>query len=199
MVATRLLIWRHGRTEWNATRRLQGQLDVDLDDLGRTQALAGAARLADEKPDAIVASDLRRALSTAAELAELTGLPVRQDPRLRERDFGQWQGLTHAEIEQRFPAEYAHWRAGGPAGCGIEETEDLAKRAAAAMTEAADLAPGGTVVVVSHGGTAKHGAVALLGWPPSVLPGLGVLDNCRWLELRFSALRGWRLRAYNVG
>jgi probable phosphoglycerate mutase len=196
---TRLIVWRHGQTAWNVANRIQGQLDVDLDPAGVAQAAAAAARLAQLRPAAIVSSDLRRASDTAAALAALTGLEVRYDPRLRERSFGEWQGLTNAEAAEKYPVEYARWRAGATIdGCGVEEADDLGKRGSSAFREAAELAPGGTVVAVSHGATAKYGMVALLGWPSSVLPGIGALSNCHWLDLRAYPSAGWQLRAYNV-
>jgi probable phosphoglycerate mutase len=194
-----LIVLRHGQTAWNAEGRIQGQLDVELTELGIEQAAAAARRLAELRPDAIVSSDLRRAADTAAALAALTGVPVRFDPRLRERDFGLWQGLTGAEAAARYPEEYARWQSGEPIdGCDVESREDLAKRASAGLQEAADLVPGGTVVAVMHGGAARHGVVALLGWPPEILPGLAPLANCRWMELRHDAVRGWQMRGYNL-
>ncbi len=199
MSVTRLIVLRHGQTTWNVANRIQGQLDIDLDPAGVAQAAAAAARLAQLRPDAIVSSDLRRASDTAAALAALTGLEVSYDPRLRERSFGEWQGLTNAEAAEKYPAEYARWRAGATIdGCGVEEADDLGKRASGAFREVAELAPGGTVVAVSHGGTAKYGMVALLGWPGSVLPGIGALGNCHWLDLRAYPSAGWQLRGYNV-
>jgi probable phosphoglycerate mutase len=198
-VSGTLIVLRHGQTAWNAEGRIQGQLDVELTELGIEQAAQAAQRLAGLNPDAIVSSDLRRAADTAAALAAVTGLPVRYDPRLRERDFGLWQGLTGAEAAARYPDEYARWQAGEPIdGCGVESREDMAKRASAAFQDAADLVPGGTVVAVGHGGASKHGLVALLGWPPEVLPGLAALGNCRWTDLRRDAVRGWQLRGYNL-
>jgi broad specificity phosphatase PhoE len=197
---TRLILWRHGRTAWNAGRRIQGHADSPLDDLGREQAEQAAATLAERSPAAIVASDLSRVTGTAAALARLTGLPVTTDPRLRERDFGAWQGSTLDQVAAAHPVEYARWRAGEPvAGCGVEEVEELAKRVALALQDAAALVPDGTVVVVTHGGAVKHGLAQLLGWPPSVQRTLTVLDNCHWAELRHPVDRGWQLRAYNVG
>ncbi|MBX6357009.1 MAG: histidine phosphatase family protein [Micromonosporaceae bacterium] len=196
---TLLILWRHGNTDWNAGDRVQGQLDPPLNDLGRRQAAAAAQRLAALRPAAIVSSDLRRAADTAAALAALTDLPVRLDPRLRERHFGQWQGLTIAEIAQRYPAEYARWRAGEPEfGCGAESVDDMAKRVGAALREAVDAAAGGTVVVTTHGGSARHGIGEMVGWPPQVTRSLGGLGNCHWSELRLDAARGWRLRAHNL-
>ena len=197
---TRLLVVRHGRTGYNASRTIQGQLDVPLDEVGRGQAAAVAPRLAAFKPEAIVSSDLRRAADTAAPLAELTGLPVWSDPRLRERSFGRWEGLHGDEIAERYPEEYGRWQAGKDVdGCGVEELDEVAKRASAALREAADQAPDGTVVVFSHGAAVRYGLAMLLGWPATVPLSLGALGNCRWAELRRDTMRGWQLRGYNLG
>ncbi|MFI9643836.1 histidine phosphatase family protein [Micromonospora sp. NPDC051925] len=197
---TRLIIWRHGNTDWNAGGRVQGQTDVPLNDLGRDQARVAAPLLAALRPDVVVASDLRRAADTAAALAQLTGHPVRPDARLRERHFGQWQGLALTEAAERFPAEYARWRAGDPdPGAGIEPLDDLGKRVGEALLAAAELAEGGTVVVATHGGAARQGVGHLLDWDHSVLRSVGSLANCHWTELRRNDVRGWHLRAHNVG
>ncbi|SCF44933.1 histidine phosphatase family protein [Micromonospora mirobrigensis] len=197
---TRLIVWRHGNTEWNATSRVQGQTDVPLNDLGREQARAAAPLLAALRPDAIVASDLRRAADTAAALAALTGLPVHSDARLRERHFGQWQGLHLTEAAERFPDEFARWRAGHPdPGAGLETLDDLGKRVAGALQDAADATPGGTIVLATHGGAARQGVGHLLGWEHAVLRAVGSLANCHWTELRHDDTRGWQLRAHNVG
>jgi glucosyl-3-phosphoglycerate phosphatase len=197
---TRLIIWRHGLTDSNASSRVQGQLDTPLNGVGRAQAATAAAALADWHPDAVVSSDLSRAVDTAAALAALTGLPVSYDPRLRERHFGVWQGLLLSEIESRYPAECAAWRAGSPSpGCAVESLDDMGKRVGEAFQEAADSVPGGTIVVVTHGGSARQGCGHLLGWPPAVLLTIGGLYNCHWTELRHDGVRGWQLRAHNVG
>ncbi|SCL17515.1 probable phosphoglycerate mutase [Micromonospora nigra] len=197
---TRLIIWRHGNTDWNAASRVQGQTDVPLNDLGREQARIAAPLLAALRPDAVVASDLRRAADTAAALAALTGLPVRTDARLRERHFGRWQGLALTEAAARFPTEYARWRAGDPdPGADIESMDDLGKRIGTALQEAVDAVPGGTVVVATHGGAARQGCGYLIGWDHLVLRTIGSLQNCHWTELRHNDLRGWHLRAHNVG
>lgn len=196
---TRLVVWRHGLTEWNAVNRVQGQHDAPLSALGLEQAAAAAARLADLRPDAIVASDLRRAADTAAALAAVTGLPVATDPRLRERFFGEWQGLTLAEVRRRWPVEVDRWRAGDPSpGCGIEHLDELAKRAAEALREAAGRSQDGTVVVVTHGGAARMGCAELLGWPEAVARTLAGLANCHWTELRDDPVRGWQLWGHNL-
>lgn len=210
---TRLIIWRHGNTDWNAGHRVQGQSDAPLNDLGREQSAAAAAHLAGLRPDAIIASDLSRAVGTAMALAALTGLPVRTDPRLRERYYGLWQGLTLTEVADRFPAEHARWRAGDESpGAEIESLDDLGKRVAEALQDMAEELPGATIVVATHGGAARQGCGQLLGWPPAILRTLGPLYNCHWSELRHGAhdradraragdhhLDGWQLRSYNVG
>ena len=198
-MTARLIVWRHGNTEWNATDRIQGQTDVPLSDLGRRQAEAAATKLAALEPNHIITSDLRRAADTAAALAAATNLPVHPDSRLRERYYGQWQGCSLDEIAERYPEDYLRWRKGLPVtGYGIENREDLAKRAHEALLDAAAL--GGTVVVTCHGGTAKQGIIDLLGWPAAdAWRGLEGLANCHWAALRYDDRRAtWRLISYNV-
>jgi broad specificity phosphatase PhoE len=198
---SRLIVWRHGNTDWNAGGRVQGQADVPLNQLGHRQAAEAAQLLARFRPAAIVASDLRRAADTAAALAALAGLPVRYDPRLRERYFGAWQGMRMADVARTRPEEHARWRAGADVvGDGIETLDDLGKRVADALQDAADLGPaGGTVVVATHGAAARQGVGQLLGWPLAQLRTLRALQNCHWVELTHDDVRGWQLAAYNVG
>lgn len=197
----RLIVWRHGNTDWNASGRVQGQADVPLNALGRQQAVDAAEILVRMRPAAIVASDLRRAADTAAALAALTGLPVRSDQRLRERYFGAWQGMLMTEVAAARPDEYARWKAGADdVGGEVETLDDLGKRVADALLSAAELAPpGGTVVVASHGAAARQGLGHLLGWPSEMLRTLRALQNCHWIELSNDGARGWQLGAYNVG
>jgi broad specificity phosphatase PhoE len=196
---TRLLLWRHGLTAWNAERRIQGQMDVPLTETGLAQAQAVAPRLAALKPDLIVSSDLRRATDTAAPLGELTGLEVIRDQRLRERGFGEWQGLTGPEIQRGWPAAYARWRAGEPVDdAGVESDDEVAKRVSEALHRLAERNSGCTIVAVTHGGAARRGIGALLDWPPDILRTLGELHNCHWSELRHHPQRGWRLWSHNV-
>ncbi|SHN25983.1 histidine phosphatase family protein [Cryptosporangium aurantiacum] len=199
MTARRVLIWRHGRTEWNAAGRIQGQTDVPLDEIGVQQAIQAAPLLAAEGPDAIVSSDLQRAKRTADALAAVTGLPVSVDARLRETGFGPWQGLSHTELAERWPDEYAVWKRGEtPELPGIERPADVIARMREALTDALG-AVEGTLVVVCHGGAARRAVQALTGWSDEVAAQLAALGNCRWSELRHSTTRGWRLHAHNVG
>jgi len=99
MTTRRLVMLRHGQTDFNLGSRMQGQLDTELTELGRAQAVAAAEALAKHQPLLIVSSDLRRAYDTAVALGERTGLRVRVDDRLRETHLGDWQGMTHGEID----------------------------------------------------------------------------------------------------
>lgn len=201
MTVTTLILWRHGHTEWNSEGRIQGHTDVALTALGHTQAAQAASLLAARSPVAIVASDLVRAGDTAAPLAELTGLPVRRDPRLRERSYGDWEGLTAAEIAERFPEAAARKRAGRhDLGHGVEPPIDVMKRAGEALREIAEtVTPAGTTVVATHSGTARYGMFELLGWPVELLGTVAALANCHYTELRLDPVRGWLVHAHNVG
>lgn len=196
-----LILWRHGTTEWNEQRRVQGQTDAQLSPLGRAQAARTAPLLAARSPEAIVASDLSRATGTAAPLAELTGLPVRLDPRLRERFYGDWEGLTMTEVAQRFPEAHARQRAGHhDLGHRIEPPADVSKRVGEALRDVAAAGPpGGATVVVTHGGAARYGMFELLGWPAELLGTVAILANCHYTELRRDPDRGWTLTGHNLG
>ncbi|QKV97853.1 histidine phosphatase family protein [Streptomyces sp. NA02950] len=196
----RVVLWRHGQTAWNIERRFQGSLDIELTDTGIAQARRAARLLAALGPDAIVASDLKRAAATAAELAAVTGLEVSHDAALRETYAGQWQGLTHDEIMARFGAEYTAWKRGEPVRRGGGELEsEVADRAAPVVLESAEKLPdGGTLVVVSHGGTIRTTIGRLLGLEPRTWEALGGLSNCCWSVLG-EGLRGWRLLEHNAG
>lgn len=195
MTPRRVLLWRHGRTSWNVEHRFQGQSDPPLDEVGRVQAVVAARLLAAYAPDALVSSDLRRAVQTARPLADLVGLPVALDARLRERSLGGWEGLTRDEVGRRHPEEYAHWLAGREdRQDGSEPRAVLAARALAGL----DAAEGDTVVLVTHSATAIALTGRLLGLPVEGWRAVGPLANGRWSELTRDE-HGWRLRAHNVG
>ncbi|MES2049380.1 MAG: histidine phosphatase family protein [Pseudomonadota bacterium] len=111
---TEIILIRHGETAWNAIRKLQGHLDIPLNAEGTRQAKALASALQSEKLDAIISSDLQRALQTAGEIARLQGLSTRVDAGLRERCFGGFEGMLYSELPLRFPHEYAVWRSRDP-------------------------------------------------------------------------------------
>jgi broad specificity phosphatase PhoE len=197
----RIVLWRHGRTSWNADGRFQGQLDIDLDELGREQAVRAARLLAALGPELIVSSDLRRAADTAAELGRIMMKPVEVDARLRETYAGDWQGLTGAEIAARYPGEYSAWQSGDPelrVGGG-ESRADVAARMADAITDAAARLPeGGLAVLVTHGGAARLGVARLVGLPLERFTNLGGLSNGSWSLLAESS-HGWVLVEHNAG
>ena len=151
---TRIIAVRHGETAWNVDTRLQGQLDVPLNDRGREQARRAAQALLDEAPDVVYSSDLSRALETAQAAAAPLGRLVLTDTGLRERHFGVWQGHTYAEVEQRWPELSERWRR-REAGFGPEQGETLQgffDRVVACVTRLAAAHPGQTVLMVAHGG-----------------------------------------------
>lgn len=196
----RIVLWRHGQTAWNLERRFQGSTDIELTGTGVAQARRAARLLAALRPDAIVASDLKRAAATAAELAAVTGLPVSHDAGLRETYAGAWQGLTHDEIIARHGEQYAAWKRGEPVRRGGGELEtEVADRAAPVVLDQADKLPdNGTLVVVSHGGTIRTTIGRLLRLEASSWEALGGLSNCCWSVLGEGA-RGWRLLEHNAG
>ena len=160
---TALLLVRHGETDWNADGRLQGQTDRPLSDYGRRQARELAEQLAEEKLEAIYASDLARARETAEIVGERLGLPVLLEPDLREKDWGTWEGLTSVERDR---VEFAG-----------ESTEAHQERILRALRRISERHPGdGRVLVVTHGGSMRRVQTAALGLA------LPVVENCgRWL------------------
>jgi alpha-ribazole phosphatase len=162
----RLLLIRHGETAWNQAGRYVGRTDLPLNDLGRRQAEALARRLADETIDAVYTSDYRRAAETAEEIARPHNLPVQQEPRLREIDFGLWEGLTMAEIRDRFPAELSAWResprVAPPEG---ESIIHLVGRVSPWLEEVMGDHEGQTLAVCAHGGTFQMMLYTLLEIP----------------------------------
>ncbi|WP_346622615.1 histidine phosphatase family protein [Blastococcus montanus] len=193
----RLVVWRHGRTEWNAAGRFQGQLDPPLDDVGRAQAAHAAGHLVAGLAPAstvVVSSDLVRAAETARSLTTLLDVPLRLDARLREHGMGTWEGLTRDEVADRYPEQYADWLAGRPVrGRGGEEVAAVADRVLAALAE---LPPVEVAVVVTHGGTSGRLIERLLQLGPDHRRVFGPLGNCAWSELARQSGR-WRLLRHN--
>ncbi len=152
--ATRLVAIRHGETAWNVDQRIQGQLDIALNDTGRWQAGRMAQALADEGIAAIYSSDLQRAAETARALSATTGLPVTTDATLRERAFGEFEGVSFAEIQQRWPDAARRWRQREPdfAPGGGETLNVFYARCVAAALRLAARHPGQTIALVAHGG-----------------------------------------------
>lgn len=154
MQATRVFAIRHGETAWNAQSRVQGQLDIGLNAVGRAQAQRLRPALEGESFTAVYASDLLRARETAEAFAVPAGLAVQTDRGLRERAFGIFEGLTYAEIEQRWPQDSQRWRRREPAFApeGGESLEDFQARAVQAAARLAAAHGGETIALVAHGG-----------------------------------------------
>lgn len=157
----KIVLMRHGQTEWNVEGRFQGTTDIPLDSVGIEQAARAARLLAALRPTEIISSPMQRAATTAQALADATGLTVTCDSDLIERSGGAWEGLTNHEIRIRYPDEHASWQP--PGG---ETGEQVAKRFSAALERALERIPdGGLLVVVSHGAAIRIGMLHWLGFP----------------------------------
>jgi glucosyl-3-phosphoglycerate phosphatase len=209
----RLVMLRHGQTEFNADSRMQGQLDTGLSELGRDQAVAVAEVLAKRHPLLIVSSDLRRAYDTAVVLGERTGMPVVVDTRLRETHLGDWQGMTHTEVDTAQPGARLAWREDATwAPHGGESRVDVARRSLPVIAELVDQQhdwgmdePGRPVVLVAHGGMIAALTAALLALPVDNWPVLGGTGNASWVQLSGHSADAaalddirWRLDVWNA-
>jgi len=193
---TLVLLVRHGETQWNLDQRIQGHQDVPLTERGMEQARRLAACLAAEPPHAIYSSDLQRSRLTA-ELLAPDRTEIRTDPRLREAEFGEWEGLSLAEIRSRHPEDFENWRRDAlthrpPGGETIEALKD---RCMSALAEALPRHPGERVLVVSHGGPVRAMVCGLLGLPLEVYPRLRV-ENTAVTRILFTE-RGAILAGFN--
>lgn len=213
MRVRRLVLLRHGQTEYNAGSRMQGQLDTDLSELGREQASAAAEVLGKRQPLLIVSSDLRRALDTATALGERAGVPVLTDTRLRETHLGDWQGMTHHEVDAIAPGARLAWRDDARwAPHGGESRVDVAARSLPLVAELVEQQEEWgvddaerPVVLVAHGGLIAALTGAILGLPVDNWPILGGMGNASWVQLAghsetdapFDDIR-WRLDVWNA-
>ena len=154
MGTTRIVLARHGETDWNRVGRWQGHADPPLNDAGRAQAADLAEQLVGDGVTAVYSSDLRRASETAKVVADRLGLDVVEDPGLREIDVGSWSGLTREEVRERYPEGFALWL-GGEIGHDGETREELTDRVVASVERIAEAHDGDTVLVVTHGGAIR--------------------------------------------
>jgi broad specificity phosphatase PhoE len=176
---TEIYLVRHGQTDWNLEKRIQGNADIPLNDEGITQSQALAESLQGERFDAVFSSDLIRAAQTAQILARRLSAPLFYDPRLREVNHGKWEGMLISDVRSQYSGEYSAFRDDRPDGRapGGETMREALQRIEAAVDEAARQYPGGRIVIVSHGL-----ALALLRCrlnnAPLNLSHLFGLDNC---------------------
>lgn len=197
----RLVLLRHGETDYNAAGRMQGHLDSQLTETGWNQARFAVPALARFDPEQVVASDLRRATDTATVFAEATGVPLRLDKRIRETNLGQWQGLTSAEVEAQWPGDMTRWRQDSHWAPPEGETRvEVATRAAEVVAEL-DEQFDNTVLLCTHGGLITGLTAHLIGLPVEHWAQLGGMGNCHWTVLtrRSATPTQWRLTAYNAG
>jgi len=167
IAAGRLLLCRHGQTDFNASLRFQGQLDEPLSELGRQQAQLLAGRLAEESVDVAYTSDLCRAHETATVALAGRPIPLHVDPRLREIAFGRWEGMTFAEIKDKYPDDVAardrdrvHY-----AMPGGESLAQLGQRVRSFMEDVLPRHEGQSMLFVAHGGTVNAVISTLLDIP----------------------------------
>ena len=222
-MSRRIILLRHGQTHYNATMRMQGQLDTELSELGENQARAVAEALLRRRPHRIISSDLQRAQRTAEIIGGRTGVEVTLDERLRETNLGEWQGMSHQEVDKRWPDARINWRAKPRwAPPGGETRLDVAERTREVVDELVErddewsMHP---VVLVAHGGAIAALTAALLEVPVTNFPMFNGLGNTSWAQLSShprsyndppaedatvppttvqAALTRWRLDAWNA-
>ena len=198
--STELLVVRHGESEGNAEGRFGGHGPTPLTERGRRQAERVAELIAGMEPTAVVSSDLSRALSTAEVIAARTGLTPVLDPGLRERCLGIFDGLSFAEVKERYPEEWARLAGRDLAYCpeGGEAIDDMYQRVTAAVDRMVAAHIGGRIVVVSHGIAIFHlfAHVTGLGSPGRGLQVFALVDNCSLSRFRHRDGR-WLIRSLN--
>ena len=197
----RVVLWRHGQTDWNVENRFQGHTDIPLNAVGRAQVARAASILSTQEIDHIISSDLQRAYETAAAVAAVKQLKVVTDPQLRETHCGSWEGRTGPDIEASDGENLARWFAGDdlPAGGDGERRSDVVKRMMAAIERGlSERQSGETLLVVTHGGAARGAIGALLGLAISDWVAIGGLANASWSIVEERNAR-WRLIEHNSG
>lgn len=193
MTATQCLFVRHGETDWNCERRCQGFTDIPLNDTGMKQAEKLGTYLQRTPIHAVYTSDLGRAVQTAEKIAHHHGLEVHKRARLRERGYGEWEGLTWEQIAARYPDREEVRQVGGK--YGVELFAALQRRIIGELDALLRNHPGQTVVAVSHGGTIN----AFLHVMTDKRLGTGVtkIANTGVTKVTYSAETGWEIGAVN--
>ena len=200
MAGNRVLLWRHGQTDWNMVNRFQGHSDIPLNEVGRYQARHAAEILAGMNPTQIISSDLGRAKETAQALADLVGLPVSTHEGLRETNGGMWEGKTGAENRAEDFQNFIRWIDGedNPAGTTGEKRSEVAARAVDVINQALNGKTDQLLIVATHGGTARCVLGDLLQLPLSHWGVIGGLSNASWSILERNP-RQWNLMEHNAG
>jgi probable phosphoglycerate mutase len=195
-MTTRLCIVRHGETAWNAEHRVQGQLDVPLNAIGRVQAQAAANVLSREKFDAVYSSDLSRARQTAQPTASSFSMEILLEKDLRERHYGIFERLTYAEVKRRYPEDYARFEARDPeyAFRTGESLKDFSERSISIITRIAESHPGQSVLVFTHGGVLDKLYRYVTGLPLSAPRDFGI-PNAGLNRVEVTPA-GWQIRSW---
>jgi probable phosphoglycerate mutase len=195
-MTTRLCIVRHGETAWNAEHRVQGQLDIPLNEIGLRQAQAVGRVLGAERFDAIYSSDLSRALQTAQPTASALGMKVRSEKDLRERHYGIFERMTYAEVKLKHAAEYARFAARDPEFGFVsgESLKDFSTRSIAIVSRLAKQHEGQDILVFTHGGVLDELYRHIQELPVSVPRDFGI-PNAGLNRVEFELSR-WQIRAW---
>lgn len=195
-----LYLVRHGQTAWNALHRFQGHSDVPLDEIGRAQSRRLAQRLQSEPIRHVFCSDLIRARETAESIASVCGCPLTVTPLLREACFGAWEGLTRADIEERFPGKFEEYLKDS-VNCrppGAETSEEIRARILQTADHVRTEAPEGVALVVGHGGSLRWIIIEALNAPAECYRRLRV-DNASLSMVEYQDDRSWLALFNDVG
>ena len=193
MSKTQLYLIRHGETKWNIEKRCQGHTDIPLNETGLAQAEKLGHHMRDVPIDAVYASDLGRATQTGEQVARQHGLPVQQREGLRERFYGEWEGLSFEQIAEQYVDHREVRHKGGV--YGIESFENLQKRLVNTLTALAERHLGQSIVAVSHGGSIN----AFLHWVTNGELGTGVtrIENTSVTQFTFDESGKWEVVEVN--
>ena len=197
----RIILWRHGQTDWNIENRFQGHSDIPLNQTGILQARRAAPLLLALRPDKIISSDLSRARQTAEALSEISKLPIAIDAGLRETNGGNWEGKTGEENRAADLNRFVTWLDGNDERAGEigERRSEIAERSVAAIMRALDQSIE-NLVVVTHGGTARVIIGKMLNLPMNQWSAIGGLSNACWSILETGRHHeGWMLVEHNAG
>ena len=197
MSRTKLILVRHGQTDSNASGRFQGQQDVPLNRIGRSQAEKVAERVASMNAGRIVSSDLQRALATAEAISAASGIPIMTDARLREIHVGSWEGRTSVEVVAENPWFEEKLKAGQDfrRSDSGETAAEAGARVRDVLAELAEAHPGETSIVVGHGLALRVGMSLFVGLGVNGANALSGLWNCSWTILEYN--QRWRIQSYN--
>ena len=195
--ATRMVLVRHGETDWNKEGRIQGHQPTHLNEQGRREARLVAPRVAAETPGHLYSSDLPRAMETAEAAAALTGLHIVPAPELREAFFGEWEGKTFREVQAELPGDFANWVESDfhKAPPGGESAAQLRERVIAFIGEVFTRHPNETSVLFTHGGPCKYAVAHVLGLSPDGIYRYTVSNAA--VTIIEIGVYGWRLITLN--